>query len=202
MPIHDAVFSPDSTILALAHGTVITLWDVEKNVLLKALDGGLSEAQHVGFVGDDGRYLVASSGSRGLAVWDMLSCDGKLQTSVFIAKLISVVWTNVSAPCSRLVVSSDSPFFVAVHDPTDGKTGFSVYKPTSANAVRTVKAKGNIHRLVLLPSSSTSSAKDLQFAGISQAGEVYRFGDDIPKDAAVGSNTIRSAGEKGVSIWQ
>jgi NET1-associated nuclear protein 1 (U3 small nucleolar RNA-associated protein 17) len=78
MPILDAVFSPDSTILALAHGSVITLWDVEKNVLLKALDGGLSEVRQIGFVGDDGRYLAASAGSRGLAVWDLLSCEGKL----------------------------------------------------------------------------------------------------------------------------
>lgn len=77
MKILDAVFSPDSTILALAHGSVVTLWDVEKNVLLKALDGALSDVRQVGFVGNDGRYLAASAGSRGIAVWDLLSCDGE-----------------------------------------------------------------------------------------------------------------------------
>lgn len=68
--------------------------------------------------------------------------------------------------------------------------------------MRSAKAKGKINRLVLLPFSGAVSSKDLRFAGISQSGEIFRFGDDISKDAVVGSNAIRSAGEKGVSIWQ
>jgi len=78
MPIYDAVFSPDSTILALAHGSVVTLWDVEKNVLLRALDGALKDVRQIGFVGEEGRYLAAAEVAKGLAVWDLLSCEGEL----------------------------------------------------------------------------------------------------------------------------
>lgn len=78
LPIYDAVFSPDSTILALAHGSVVTLWDVEKNVLLRALDGALKDVRQIGFVGEEGRFLVAAEATKGLAVWDLLSCEGEL----------------------------------------------------------------------------------------------------------------------------
>lgn len=81
LPIYDAVFSPDSTLVAFAHGTVVTLWDVEKNVLLRALEGGLKEVKQLGFVGQDGRYLATSGESSGIAMWDLLSCDS--EPSVF-----------------------------------------------------------------------------------------------------------------------
>jgi NET1-associated nuclear protein 1 (U3 small nucleolar RNA-associated protein 17) len=107
----------------------------------------------------------------------------------------------VLAPCHRLITSTTSPNIVAAHTPADGKTAFSVFKATSANAIRSVAAKGKINRLVLIPSFGPSS-KDLSFAGVSQSGEIFRFGDAISKDATVGSNAIRSPGDKGVSIWQ
>jgi len=72
MAIHAAAFSPDGTIVALVHGPVVTLWDVESNVLLKVLDAG-RQVDKCLFVGD--RYLVA--GGAGLVVWDLLSCEGK-----------------------------------------------------------------------------------------------------------------------------
>lgn len=77
MPIHSAAFAPDATIVALAHGGVITLWDVESNALLKTLDGVVEGVCDVGYVGEEGRYLAAI-GKKGLAVWDMLTCEGQL----------------------------------------------------------------------------------------------------------------------------
>ena len=72
MAIHAAAFSPDGTIVALVHGPVVTLWDVESNVLLKVLDAG-RQVDKCLFVGD--RYLVAAGA--GLVVWDLLSCEGE-----------------------------------------------------------------------------------------------------------------------------
>jgi len=72
MQIYAAAFSPDGTIIVLVHGPVVTLWDVESNVLLKVLDAG-RQVDKCLFVGD--RYLVA--GGAGLVVWDLLSCEGK-----------------------------------------------------------------------------------------------------------------------------
>jgi NET1-associated nuclear protein 1 (U3 small nucleolar RNA-associated protein 17) len=77
MPIHDASFSPDGTLVALAHGSVVSLWDTESNALLRTLDGGaISDVRKLAFVGAEGRYLVGS-GSKGFVVWDLLSCEGK-----------------------------------------------------------------------------------------------------------------------------
>ncbi len=77
MPIHDAAFSCDGTIIALAHGAVVTLWDAESNLLLKVLnDSAVDNVHKVAFVGPDGRYLVAGGMSTGIAVWDLLSCEG------------------------------------------------------------------------------------------------------------------------------
>jgi NET1-associated nuclear protein 1 (U3 small nucleolar RNA-associated protein 17) len=72
MQIHAAAFSPDGTIVVLVHGPVVTLWDVESNVLLKVLDAG-RQVDKCLFVGD--RYLVFAGA--GLVVWDLLSCEGK-----------------------------------------------------------------------------------------------------------------------------
>lgn len=74
MPIHASAFSPDGTIVALVHGPVVTLWDVQSNVMLRVLDAG-REVNKCLFVGD--RHLVA--GGEGLVVWDLLSCEGELQ---------------------------------------------------------------------------------------------------------------------------
>ena len=79
MPISAAAFSPDATILVLAHAAVLTLWDVESNALLRVLDGGVVQDMHsVVFVGGDGRYLAAGGSKFGVAVWDLLSCEGEL----------------------------------------------------------------------------------------------------------------------------
>jgi WD40 repeat protein len=75
MPIYDAAFSPDATILALAHGESVTLWDVDTNSLLQAFDAGIV-ASRVILAGSEGRYLVAS-GERGVCVWDLLSCESE-----------------------------------------------------------------------------------------------------------------------------
>ena len=60
--------------VALAHESIITLWDVVTNVLLHELDDPvLQYTENVGFAGPEGRYLVATGTSTGIAVWDLLS---------------------------------------------------------------------------------------------------------------------------------
>jgi len=78
MPIRDSAFSPDATIVALAHGPIITLWDVESNVLLKVLaDVAVKDTRKLTFVGPEGRYIAAAGESNGIVVWDLLSCEGE-----------------------------------------------------------------------------------------------------------------------------
>jgi NET1-associated nuclear protein 1 (U3 small nucleolar RNA-associated protein 17) len=82
MPTYGSAFSPDGTIVALAHGPVISLWDTESNALLRTVDGGgVSDTKRLVFVGAEGRYLAAI-GSKGLVVWDLLSCEGTFPVSL------------------------------------------------------------------------------------------------------------------------
>jgi NET1-associated nuclear protein 1 (U3 small nucleolar RNA-associated protein 17) len=80
----------------------------------------------------------------------------------------------------------------------------TAYKPTTSSPLRTVKANSKINHLILLPppSGTAPSLRSLQFAGTSYFGEIYRFGDSISKDVEVGTNSIKSSGEKQMSIWQ
>lgn len=77
MPIHSSAFSADGTIVALAHGSVISLWDVATCVLLRTLSAGhVTDLRLVTFVGKEGRYVVGA-GKAGVAVWDLLSCESE-----------------------------------------------------------------------------------------------------------------------------
>lgn len=78
-PVHSASFSPDSTLVVLTHDFVLSLWDTESNVLLRALDAGPEAGQLslTQFVGAEGRLLVAA-GQAGMVCWDLLSCASEL----------------------------------------------------------------------------------------------------------------------------
>lgn len=78
MPVVSSAFSADGTIVALAHGSVISLWDTATCALLRTLVAGqVMDLRHVIFVGKEGRYIVGA-GRCGLAVWDLLSCEGEI----------------------------------------------------------------------------------------------------------------------------
>lgn len=78
MPVVSSAFSADGTIVALAHGSVISLWDTATCALLRTLVAGqVADLRHVIFVGKEGRYIVGA-GRSGLAVWDLLSCEGEI----------------------------------------------------------------------------------------------------------------------------
>lgn len=206
LPIHDVVFAPDSTLIAFAHGSVVTLWDVEKNILLKALEGGVTDVRQFGFIGEDGRYLVTAGSLRGIAVWDLLSCEGEFKLSAYISDqyLRVVTWSSSASSCFRLIAVPHHPFFIAVHEvvKADHGTRFSVFGVKNANPLRSVKATNKLSRVVLLPSLGASSVRELRFAGVAYSGEITRFGDDVARDVVVGANAIRSSGTKTVSIWQ
>jgi WD40 repeat protein len=78
LPVLDSAFSPDATIIALVHGSCVTLWDVESNQVLKTLDAGAGiNLCRLAFKGAEGRFLVSTGQDRGVIVWDLLSCEGE-----------------------------------------------------------------------------------------------------------------------------
>lgn len=77
LPIFSSAISVDGSLLALAQGTVVTLWETSSNVLLKVFDtADIEGVRKVQFLGSEGRWLAFAGQARGVGVWDLLSCEG------------------------------------------------------------------------------------------------------------------------------
>lgn len=78
-PLHLS-FSPDGSVLAVAHGPYITLWDGQTHALLYAVSSlPFRKVNTVHFVGTNGRYVVVSGDSKDLIVWDVLKNKGSFE---------------------------------------------------------------------------------------------------------------------------
>ncbi|KAI9638599.1 WD40-repeat-containing domain protein [Dioszegia hungarica] len=200
LPILSASFSPDSTLIALAHGAsgVLSLWDTESNVLLRALDAGgsLKCLNHVVFAGESGRWVVGA-GQGGVVSWDLLSCE----------KTTSVSSQNIT---SLLPLPHSNSFLTA--QTISHSTIISIYTPTSSTPLRSVTVPHALRTLLYLPSSrqaqasSAAAGSHLNFAALTLTGDLLRLGDDT--SSAPISSTLALAPEeddkgKGkLSIWQ
>lgn len=78
---HDAAWSADGSLLAIAQGLFVTLWDPHTLVMQARLTTPeLKEVKTCVFCGRSGRYLAATGAASRLVVWDLVS--------------LCVVWTS------------------------------------------------------------------------------------------------------------
>lgn len=183
MPIHAASFSPDGTIVVLVHGPVISLWDVETNILLKVLDAG-RQVDKCLFVGD--RYLVAAGA--GLVVWDLLSCEGEYLSLFYLNDPDnSVIW-SLKNKVDHLIPYNTS---FATTSSTSKNTTINIYHP-SCPVSQTAT--------IAVPLLKVTHLKN-EFIGVSPSGEIYRFGQNVTSSAPA-TNTISTTTAKSSSIWQ
>ena len=206
MPIYAAAFAPDGTIIAVAHGAVITLWDTDSNALLKVLDSfSVQDAQKIAFVEPDGRYLVAAGGFSGLAVWDLLSCEGEqqLRRRDPLDSMVAVKWASTAARCDKLLSHSSAPLFVTCFADTHNRTVVSIYSPTDRKPLRQRVVSTKIDDVRFLLNASQDDGTALQFVGIARSGEIYRFGDAVK---SITPSPVRQVAlaptPKPDSIWQ
>ena len=209
LPILDAAFSPDATIVALAHGRVVSLWDVATNALLRVLDGIFSR---IGFVGE-GRYLVGADQNIGLGVWDLLSCKGEdlvLRDSfasngagLWIVRLLipSALWTSPGQHVKHLLTPPASPYFVITHPlpPSHSQPqliSILVFSPTSSTPIRRTCVATPL--TTLLPLAATQLSQ-LHFIALTPSGLV-RFGDSITPSIESAKKVRTQA--KLPSVWQ
>lgn len=149
------------------------------NVLLRALDSAI-DAQKVAFAGTEGRYLVASGSTRGVVVWDLLSCN---------------VVNTMPAQVADVLLPMESGFVVSTS--TQSATTLHFYHP-NGSLNRTVTVKTPFTVMAALPSPS------IHLVGIAPSGEIFRFGDlqaaTAPTARAVTSAT--QPARHATSIWQ
>ncbi|KAK8869934.1 hypothetical protein IAR55_000502 [Kwoniella newhampshirensis] len=191
MRIYNAAFSPDATIVALAHGSVVTLWDVESNTLLKVLNSGsTSDICQVGFVGSEGRYLVGAGLEKGIIVWDLLPCE--------------ISWAAPTTAVQTLLTSSTALFFLATVE-EDGFTKLSIFDPATSKPLRFMYTTRAARQVKLLPNpSGVESISQVHLVGVASTGEIYRFGDVAASAAPLGAKSVTqgAVAGKGLSIWQ
>ncbi len=73
------MWSPDGSLVAVAFGPYVTLWDSLSNTLLDTLTcAEVPLVLDLCFVGRDGRQLAAV-GSRGVLLWDLISRSSTFQ---------------------------------------------------------------------------------------------------------------------------
>ncbi|WVF72330.1 hypothetical protein IAT40_007143 [Kwoniella sp. CBS 6097] len=195
LPIYDAAFSSDATIVAITHGTVITFWDVESNILLKVLDTTSgSEISKVKFIGSEGRYLVGSGAEKGVIVWDLLSCE--------------VAWAITSQSVQDLITSPSASFFIT-SEVSSKSSRVTIFSPSSSKPLRVMSTSRPVSRLTLLPNpSGAETSSSLHLIGVAATtGEIFRFGDAAASAAPLGAKSVSTstggtAPGGGLSIWQ
>lgn len=154
------------------------------------LDNGLiSDIMTIGFIGKEGRWLVGTGKGRGVAVWDLLSCE--------------VAWSSPSLAADNLITSSTASYFISASN-APSSTTLRVFAPDSPAPLRTISIDTKVTQIVSLPQSSASeSSSSLHFIGIAPSGEIYRFGDIAAALVPESANSVRQAQAKeGLSIWQ
>lgn len=74
----DAVCSPDGSLLAVAHGGHVVIYEVSNNVLRVVLAcPELKDVLHVTFIGKSGQYIAVAD-DRTVILWDLVTTDGEL----------------------------------------------------------------------------------------------------------------------------
>lgn len=186
LPIYAAAISPDSTIVALTHGDVITLWDLATNALLSTLDSSAFDVHHLVFVGNEGRSLAAAGKGSGVALWDLLSCE--------------CAWSAPTQKAEHLLAGRDSGFYVFSSDAGSTKVAsFDIdsHVPKQAHTVDQA-----LREVCILPRTDSSASSEDLFIGVAPSGEIYRFGPSVSDFAKQGAKSVSQSGEKSTSIWQ
>lgn len=74
----DAVCSPDGSLLAVAYGGHVVVYELSNNVTRVVLTcPELKEILHVSFVGKSGRYIAVAN-LRAVVLWDLVTTNSEL----------------------------------------------------------------------------------------------------------------------------
>ncbi|KAL7417577.1 hypothetical protein BDY24DRAFT_437908 [Mrakia frigida] len=151
LPIHDSTWAPDASLLALAQGSVVTLWDPLTSVLRGTLScsefaktpkGSITKVE---FVGEDGRWLVGTGAKKGVVVWDLVKG--------------SVHWALPDQAVDQISIHpTSSVFTISDVSLTAPLTTFTIFSTSTATPIRTRTVPYKVRSLTTYPSSSTTDA--------------------------------------------
>ncbi|CED84296.1 WD40 repeat protein [Phaffia rhodozyma] len=156
LPIHDSAWAPDSSLLALAQGSVVTLWDPVSSTLKGTL--GCSEfpkgvsINHVAFVGIGGRYVVGGASKGGLVVWDLIR--GEIAWSVQDKRVSQIVPSTSSSSPDKFTVLENG------HGQSYRSAAYHVFSALSPTVLTSKGLHEHVRSLVSYPSPAPENSEE------------------------------------------
>jgi NET1-associated nuclear protein 1 (U3 small nucleolar RNA-associated protein 17) len=225
LPVFSSAISVDGSLLALAHGSVVTLWETSSNVLLRVFDtADIEGVRKVQFLGSEGRWLALAGQTRGVGVWDLLSCQGMscLQSDTAVTSLTRrlAAWTlpffhqheviSLSIPSQPYFLTSTLTSGPSPHQ----QTIISCFGPHSSKPIfrRAIPAKLLQVCVSGVNASHAVDASSVELTAIARDGRTLRVGEDVkpfPKQIQSVSVSAATASAQGttvktsnLSIWE
>ncbi|KAJ9119220.1 hypothetical protein QFC22_003712 [Naganishia vaughanmartiniae] len=226
LPIFSSDISTDGSLIALAQGSVVTLWETSTNVLLRVFDtADIDGVRKVQFLGSDGRWLAFAGQYKGVGVWDLLSCQGMYHHSlehdhITDISFISAAWTLPFFPQHEIISlsSGDTPYFLAssltAGPAPNQQTIITCFGPNSSKPIfrRAIPARLLQVCISGIDSSHSIDASSVELTAISKDGRTLRVGEDVkpfPKQIQSVSVSAATSSAQGtqmktsnLSIWE
>ncbi|KDN37155.1 WD40 repeat-like protein [Tilletiaria anomala UBC 951] len=141
-------FSPDGTLLAVAHGTAVTIWDLTSNAMrLAFVLPDVKSFYHVCIGGRRGRFVAASGGKIAI-VWDLITQQVVLRHVFPGSGIISGVWSQ----------GSQQPrFVIALDEVSTGEVHFATYDPQHASLQSAGRTSFSLRAIAPLASRESST---------------------------------------------
>ena len=196
LPSH-ASWSNDASLIAVAAGSFVPIYDSSTNTLLQVLVASeCGRVTSVYFLGSSGRFL-AVAGERDLVLWDLVS-----QTSVYFPPPMSIFYL-----CDREVqwhFRSGTPIGQIVAHPSEDKlvllqsrkntnssrqeTRALLFRPGSAVPYRTCSMPFGIRNATWYSLVEGTTA-DFNLVGVTDSWGVALFGDDVKSPSSLDDTT-------------
>ncbi|KAF8260748.1 hypothetical protein EI94DRAFT_878515 [Lactarius quietus] len=169
-------WSPDGSLLAVAFGTYIAIYDPSSNALIRAFAASelRGRIRSVSFLGNDGRFL-AVTGLSDVVLWDLVEQK--------------VHWHHRGTHRISAVIShpSDERFAVFYSQPPNSTV--SIFDPSSSGPRNTYTLPFTLRNIVWYPRSFSKAKVTSAFhmVGITDSWDVVLCGDDVQPPVGEGS---------------
>lgn len=211
VPRH-ASWSADGSLLAVALGPYVALYDPVTNALLQALT--TLECQSISsahFVGCDGRYLVAV-GTLDVVLWDLVTQTGKhmfyLGSNMLLIAFCTVQWHYRSpSPIEAVIPHPKTETFALLQSTpsttadANSNTRILIFQPKSSLPSRTHTVPFKLRNVSWYPVSSrpqaTKDSSSFSLVGITQTWSVVLFGSNVQAPSDEGSSAKEIVGGAG-----
>jgi NET1-associated nuclear protein 1 (U3 small nucleolar RNA-associated protein 17) len=181
-------WSPDGSLLAVAFGAYVAIYDSSSNALIRAFTASelRGRIRSVSFLGEDGRFL-AVAGLSDVVLWDLVKQKGKpFSHFPFVVcsprlTCILVQWHHRDAHRINAVITHPRHERFAVFYSQPPNSTVSIFDPSSSSPSDTHTLPFTLRNIVWYPQSPSKAKGTSTFhvVGITDSWDVVLCGDDV-----------------------